>query len=48
MSGFADFKLRHAELVSASIPPPDAAVREEEWMLKQVQHDDHHVASIGF
>ena len=31
--------LRHAELVSASIPPLGAAGRGEEWTLKQVQGD---------
>jgi hypothetical protein len=31
--------LRHAELVSASIPPPNAPERVEEWILKQVQDD---------
>jgi error-prone DNA polymerase len=30
---------RHAELVSASIPPLQPAVQEEEWTLKQVQGD---------
>jgi hypothetical protein len=30
---------RHAELVSASIPPPDSAARGEKWTLKQVQGD---------
>ena len=33
-------KVRHAELVSASIAPPKAAVRVEEWTLKQVQGDE--------
>ncbi|MFO6448298.1 tRNA pseudouridine(55) synthase TruB [Erythrobacter sp. NE805] len=32
--------LRHAELVSPSIPPQAPAAREEEWTLKQVQGDD--------
>jgi error-prone DNA polymerase len=31
---------RHAELVSASISPPESTAREEEWTLKQVQGDD--------
>ena len=34
------FQVSHAELVSASIPPPDAAVWEKKWTLKQVQGDD--------
>jgi hypothetical protein len=38
-SGLAIF-YRHAELVSASILPPEQPVREEKWILKQVQ-DDH-------
>ena len=33
------FLIRHAELVSASILPPEAASQEEEWTLKQVQGD---------
>jgi hypothetical protein len=35
-SKFATFLPRHAELVSTSIPPQDAAVRDEKWTLKQV------------
>ncbi len=31
--------IRHPELVSGSIPPPDQAQKTGEWMLKQVQHD---------
>jgi hypothetical protein len=31
---------RHAELVSASIVQPGAAVRGEKWTLKQVQGDE--------
>src|SRR5690606_10813793 len=33
-------RIRHPELVSGSISPPAQAVQVEEWMLKQVQHDD--------
>ncbi|PLK24659.1 error-prone DNA polymerase [Porphyrobacter sp. TH134] len=32
-------KTRHAELVSASISPSEAAAKEERWTLKQVQGD---------
>ena len=31
--------LRHPELVSGSIPPPEASPQLEEWMLEEVQHD---------
>lgn len=31
---------RHAELVSASIPPHAPTARAEKWTLKQVQGDD--------
>jgi hypothetical protein len=38
----AALKTRHAELVSASMAPTDAAVRVGKWTLKQVQGDDVH------
>ncbi|WP_156313407.1 hypothetical protein [Erythrobacter sp. SG61-1L] len=49
MSGLAAFGIswvesghltRHPELVSGSISPDRTAVREDTWLLKQVQHDD--------
>ncbi|WP_301749627.1 error-prone DNA polymerase [uncultured Erythrobacter sp.] len=39
---------RHAELVSASIPPLEPAVQEEEWTLKQVQGDGKMERTGGF
>ena len=32
-------ELRHPELVSGSISPPEPARQTDKWMLKQVQHD---------
>jgi hypothetical protein len=32
--------VRHAELVSASIPQPETTAGAEEWTLKQVQGDE--------
>ena len=33
---------RHAELVSASIPPHAPRLQAAQWILKQVQDDDFH------
>ncbi|MXP41400.1 hypothetical protein GRI75_07060 [Altererythrobacter soli] len=36
---------RHPELVSGSIVPPLRTAAVEEWMLKQVQHDEEKAAA---
>jgi hypothetical protein len=40
IEALADSTSRHPELVSGSISPLAMLVVVEEWMLKQVQHDD--------
>jgi len=45
--GVSNLKLRHAELVSASIVPNGPPVEAEKWTLKQVQGDEEFAGGLG-